>query len=181
MLDSIKYHICDVFLEELDKVTTSLQEQEDGTDPQQNVKLPLLPLLKPFIHAAAHAHNPTLYKRIDAEVLGPLLSDTLQLSTPTTEKGSGRKDHDDLKWRNIIAASCTSALPAKANEDGAAPRIPMHAAASIRAEIIGQLYEEASKPSAAQACRTKIYKMQLEERNRVEEFEEEWGRLPTDK
>ena len=31
MLDSIKYHICDVFLEELDKVATSLHLEEDGS------------------------------------------------------------------------------------------------------------------------------------------------------
>lgn len=147
-------------------------------EQQQDRTIPLLPLLKPFIHAAAHAHNPALFKRIDAEVLGPLLSDTLHLSTPTKE-GKGREDDEDLKWRNIIAASCPSSPSSKekAKEDGS---VPAHAAAKIRAEIIAQLYEEASTPSAALACRTKIYKMQLEERNRVEEFEEEWGRLPTD-
>ncbi|KAL1740962.1 nucleolar protein,Nop52-domain-containing protein [Schizophyllum fasciatum] len=62
---SLTYHVCDVYLEELDKAIAS---REDDIPPA-----PLAILISPFLHLACRTINLRTYARVESTVLKPLL------------------------------------------------------------------------------------------------------------
>lgn len=65
---SLTYHICDVYLEELDKVIAAASSSDPSLAPA-----PLFPILEPFYALAARTANNVTYKHVQATVLEPLL------------------------------------------------------------------------------------------------------------
>lgn len=102
--DSLTYHLCDLYLDELEKVMQSLHEEaeEGGVEEDEDAELPLVPtleLLGPFVDALATAKSKAMYERIWAGVLGPLLDDTLVASARddgfSDEEGDDQDDEDE--------------------------------------------------------------------------------------
>lgn len=62
--DSITYHVCDIFLDELESVVA-----EDAAD----VTIPILPLLSPFLELAATSTSKRVHERVMTAVINPFL------------------------------------------------------------------------------------------------------------
>ncbi|WFC95767.1 hypothetical protein MBRA1_002421 [Malassezia brasiliensis] len=60
--ESITYHVCDIFLDELERVA----EAEEG-------RIPMLPLLIPFLGLAAKSTSKRVYERVMGSVITPFL------------------------------------------------------------------------------------------------------------
>lgn len=65
--DSITYHLCDIYLEEVEH---SLSDQEDA-----EVRVPILDLLAPFMELAATSQSKRMFDRVMASVITPFLSE----------------------------------------------------------------------------------------------------------
>ncbi|KAI3622843.1 hypothetical protein CBS14141_004427 [Malassezia furfur] len=60
--ESITYHVCDIFLDELERVA----QAEEG-------RIPMLPLLIPFLSLAAKSTSKRVYERVMGSVITPFL------------------------------------------------------------------------------------------------------------
>jgi ribosomal RNA-processing protein 1 len=135
------YHVCDVYLEELDKACQGLEEEETA--------LPVAALIQPYIVLAATCHARLHYDRIFKSVLAPLLDDCL-----VAEKGLTRsKDKQEAFSRCHF------------------PSVFKHAAQSptdVRKQVYAALFKEASQSTSAEARRRQIYKLFRDEQDRLD-------------
>lgn len=73
--DSITYHVCDIYLDELE---TSIAEMED-TD----ATVPMLELLSPFMELAATSQSKRVFDRVMTNVLTPFLEECDKRASPS--------------------------------------------------------------------------------------------------
>ena len=181
---SIRYHIVDIWLEELSKVVLSLRQEakaavEASSTSSSNLsekknRLPLLELLQPFIRAIALTDAKVLYGKIYAGIFEPLLRAT-----------------ETIGAESLADAAHTTVLPillASTNGDyatGSGPDGDQDVAAvarpsrieGLRSELIKALYAEAGQETCRGSNRHKLYAIHISERDRVETLEDE-GVLP---
>ena len=112
--DSLTYHLCDIYLDELEKVLEAVHdaanenaEADEEKDEEKEEELPLVPtmeLLLPFVDALATAKSKAMYERIWSNVFDPLLQDTLrasardgddELSELASDASDAEEDDDD--------------------------------------------------------------------------------------
>ena len=112
--DSLTYHLCDIYLDELEKVLEAVHdaanenaEADEEKDEEEEEELPLVPtmeLLLPFVDALATAKSKAMYERIWSNVFDPLLQDTLrasardgddELSELASDASDAEEDDDD--------------------------------------------------------------------------------------
>ncbi|QRV80305.1 ribosomal RNA processing protein 1 [Ceratobasidium sp. AG-Ba] len=151
---SLSYHLSDIYLEELDKVLE--------TSDNQSIT-PLTTLIEPFINIAARTPNKITYERMQTALIGPLL-DALAAranAAETHETGSSRKrKRTSESYPNLISSVCT---PTPEEKDGVNKE-----ARAVAKEILGDIFEAAGKDDAKDANRRKMYALW---KARTEEFD----------
>ncbi|WFD44173.1 hypothetical protein MPSI1_002839 [Malassezia psittaci] len=84
--DSIRYHVCDIFLDELESISGKNDE-----------KIPMLPLITPFLELAAKSTSKRVYERVMSCVISPLLNAAKQ------EIAQKQSDYPQLLQRAVVA------------------------------------------------------------------------------
>ncbi len=132
---SVTYHVCDVYLEELDK---ALATATDSLPPT-----PLSTLLSPFMNLAAQTKSPVTYQRVYSTVLEPLYS---ALGNQTVEVGTKRKGVEP-PFAHIMANSC---LSHPKEETKMSP-------VRLRKALLKEMFDTASLPNTRETNRRKLY------------------------
>ena len=155
---SLPYHLADIYLEELDKASSSSQ---DSSPPPA----PLTSILDPFFSLAARTPAKMTVQRIESALLEPLFNALdSALSSAASENKSDEEDEDEdednsrsrkrprlsksPEFPNIIAHSC---VVGEKGDDASG-------AADLRKGLLKRLFEVASEESTRDANRRKIYK-----------------------
>lgn len=176
--DGITYHLADVYLEELERAASTVDEEEDGAPSES---LPLLVLLQPFITTMAACHSPLVYDRITNEVIGPIMKDCLAFQEQEEEKtrsekkrkatsqkaGSKRRKADQHLSEEETSdedevSSCQFAnVLQQSGKSGA----------ELRRDIFEAIFQIASRSDSLDARRRRLYKMCKDEEDRLEDEE----------
>ncbi|VDC01952.1 unnamed protein product [Peniophora sp. CBMAI 1063] len=154
---SLAYHLCDIYLEELEKVLRR-QTSEEDEDEDRNLA-PLPDLLSPFVSLAARTPTKATVQRIQDTVLSPLLSalaSSLSPSSPThsdsEEDNEGgrrakRRKVDDDEYGDIVRGSCASV----GGGEGSTGAGALHAA------VMNLVWDTATKEDARDSNRRRLY------------------------
>lgn len=131
---SLAFHICDIYLEELDKTL-------GASSP---APAPLSTILSPVFTLAARTQTNTTYKHIQETILEPLLT-ALKASQAG---GPPNPKHPRLKsgYSNLVLNACIS------NTNGGAV-----GAAKLRQALLRRVFEVASEESTRDSNRRKMY------------------------
>ncbi|KAF8746815.1 Nucleolar protein,Nop52, partial [Rhizoctonia solani] len=153
---SLSYHLADIYLEELDKALDTNDEDH---------KLPLITLLRPFINLSACTPNKITYSRMQTALFTPLLDALVSRATPLDSDdidSQRRKRKRSLEtYPNILESicKCTSeagATPSTGNSQDAAK------------DILNAIFEVAGHIDTKDANRKKMYALW---KQRMEEIE----------
>lgn len=136
---SLAFHICDIYLEELDKALSA-------TSPSP---IPLSVILLPFFNLAALTQANTTYKQIQSTIFDPLFT-ALKTPRPNSEEPSSRKRPrlEQASYPNLVLNACVS--DSKGGPvDGA----------KIRKALLRQMFDIASEERTRDSNRRKMYAM----------------------
>ena len=175
--DGITYHLADIYLEELERATSTIDGEEDGT-PAKDV--PLLALLQPFISTMATCHSGLVYDRIANEVMDPLLKDSLALQG--SERTKKRKAISQKASSKRKKADKVVSEEESSDEDEESSCQFSHllrhtgiagagAGAELRRKIYEAIFQTASRSDSLDARRRRLYKMCKDEEDRLEDEE----------
>lgn len=152
---SLAYHLCDIYLDELEKVLAS--SEEDETDEERNL-VPLPALLSPFVILAARTPTKATVSRVQEAVLTPLLSAWASSLSPPSPAQSD-EDHDDDgrrakrrrlgvdEYGDIVKGSCT----------GLGDGEESTGARALHAAVMKLVWDTATKEDARDANRRRLY------------------------
>ncbi|PWN35242.1 Nop52-domain-containing protein [Meira miltonrushii] len=155
--NGLMYHVCDIYLEELDKALSMEAEEEDDTKT-----VPITSLLKPFIDMAAACHASQHFDRMLKAVIVPYLDDCLVSETEQNARN------------NVDRASKRQKRSTDGGSQCEYPNIFKRANASateLRSQVFSELFDVASRAESVEARRRRIYKMCREEEERLEDEE----------
>ncbi|KAL4400327.1 rRNA processing protein [Malassezia pachydermatis] len=156
--DSLTYHVCDIYLDELERAASQL-------DPVPAI--PVLDLLTPFMDLAATSRSKRIYERVMTSVLTPFL-DACAARIPSSEQPrKRRKVHQDaatdvdLAYPHVLAhstletpahgAHATDRLTPATSEDPAALY------RTLKQEALRRIVAAASSPDTYVPSRRKLY------------------------
>lgn len=155
--NGLMYHVCDIYLEELDKALSIESEEEESAE-----SVPVTSLLKPFIDMAASCHSSQHFDRMLKAVIVPYLDDCLvseaeqgaKINNDRANKRQKRSTGDDSQcdYPNIFKRADKSAT-------------------ELRSQTFSELFDVASRAESVEARRRRIYKMCREEEERLEDEE----------
>ncbi|CAK5264494.1 unnamed protein product [Mycena citricolor] len=144
---SLAYHICDVYLEELEKALASSRDTDSDSTP---APAPLCTVLSPFLHLAARTLTKTTYARVEAEVFKPLFSSLVPSSVAEDPHPAKRIRLDPQAWDSgyptIISNSCFD----DPSTGVAEPLV-------VRKRLLQRLFEVAGEPETRDASRRRLY------------------------
>ncbi|KAF8684573.1 Nucleolar protein,Nop52 [Rhizoctonia solani] len=153
---SLSYHLADIYLEELDK---ALDTNDDDH------KLPLITLLRPFINLSACTPNKITYSRMQTALFTPLLDALVFRATPldsdNIDSQQRKRKRSSETYPNILESicKCTSqagATPSTGNSQDTAK------------DILNAIFEAAGHIDTKDANRKKMYALW---KQRMEEIE----------
>ena len=172
---SITYHVTEIFLEELEKAVTSVQDQsdsdnEDEADDEDDVALiPVSSVLAPFVKLASETQTKKTYTAVMENVFAPFLDDTLRAAAreaadDNDEEEDEEDDEGEVQYAMTLAlAEPVTVSPTDEDEEqegeGEGPL-------AIRASVFQQLFSAASSPTADQARRAALYAFYRTEQER---------------
>ncbi|KAF8514747.1 Nop52-domain-containing protein [Gautieria morchelliformis] len=143
---SLAYHLADIYLEELDKVS-SLPSKEASA-------VPLCTMLSPFLNLAARTNSNVTYTRIQTSLFDPLISELSSASTSSTESPVDRSEParkrsrlTDPPFRHLVHNS--------RGDDSQTAITPLE----LRSLIYQQIFEVASREETRDVNRKKLYAM----------------------
>jgi len=142
--DSITYHVCDIFL---DEVEHSLVELED-TD----VTVPILELLSPFMELAATSQSKRMFERVMASVLTPFLSECERRASHDMQDRKRRRVESEAS--EPLYDSIFSRVQAEADDDEDDEDNTM---ASIHKQALQRVVAVASGSDTYAPSRRKLY------------------------
>ncbi|KZV76929.1 Nop52-domain-containing protein [Peniophora sp. CONT] len=153
---SLAYHICDIYLAELEKVlaSASSSEEEEEADEDRNLA-PLPVLLSPFVSLAARTPTKATVQRVQDAVLTPLLSALASSLSPSPaqsdEDEDGRRAKrrrvDDDEYGDIVRGSCT----------GVGEGAGSTGARALHGSVMKLVWDTATKEDARDANRRRLY------------------------
>ncbi|WFD36746.1 hypothetical protein MCUN1_003633 [Malassezia cuniculi] len=130
--DSIAYHVSDVYLDELERVTS------------EDEKLPLIPLIMPFVELAAKSTSRAMHERVMNTVIEPLLEDFERIERVATSRKKQRVEVE-TRFNSIIGAMNDVDGDAKTK------------AGRVRHEILHTLFTVASGEDTYAPSRRRLY------------------------
>ncbi|KIY43769.1 Nop52-domain-containing protein [Fistulina hepatica ATCC 64428] len=145
---SLAYHLADIYMDELDKVCSSLPR--DAPEPRP---VPLYTVLEPFFLLAARTLNKTTYSRIQSSLFDPLFEALRPEDRPSGAKRqkvdahTASKAQDAGYYPHLLANVCVDDPSAQRCVD----RI------SLRQSIARKLFDVASDSGTRDANRRKMY------------------------
>lgn len=154
--NGLMYHVCDIYLEELDKALLFESEEKESV---KNV--PITSLLQPFFDMAASCHSSQHFDRMIKAVVIPYLDDCLVAEAEQKSKNDNRankrqkrstEDDSQCDYPNIFKRAETNAT-------------------ELRSQAFSELFSVASRTESVEARRRRIYKMCKEEEERLEDEE----------
>jgi ribosomal RNA-processing protein 1 len=131
---SLAFHVCDIYLEELDKTLAV-----PSPSP-----VPLSAILSPFFTLAAHTQTNTTYKHIQETILDPLFTALKPLQAE--EPSSGKRPRLEPSYSNLVSNSCVSDT-----KEGALDAV------KLRKALLRRLFEVASEEGTRDSNRRKMY------------------------
>ncbi|TDL28058.1 Nop52-domain-containing protein [Rickenella mellea] len=143
---SLTYHVCDVYLEELDKVFALHTDDSEDVPPA-----PLSILVDPFIHLAARTSSNITHQRIQSAVLIPLFN-ALSVPAPSSpDELAHRHTTDDYlstnpTYHHLIGNACL-----QSPEEGKI-RVDL-----LKKGLLQSMFDIASGPDTRDANRRKLY------------------------
>ncbi|WFD00326.1 hypothetical protein MYAM1_003074 [Malassezia yamatoensis] len=146
--DSIRYHVCDIFLDELESVSGKNDE-----------KIPLLPLITPFLELAAKSTSKRVYERVMSCVITPLLD---AAKKEIVQKPS---DYPQLLQRAVVAVEDDGDESENDSDDDSAdeqqhtdsPNQDIRRIVSVRRSILRAAFLIASGSDTYAPSRRKLY------------------------
>jgi ribosomal RNA-processing protein 1 len=138
-------HLSDVYMEELEKAISASSEDS-------STLVPLSTLLDPFLSLMAQTSNNSVYKRIEASLLKPLLDDLNTVSRSESEPMLKRARIEPKLYPNLIARTFT-----------VIPQAPGSVDQSVRRSILRNMFEIASRQETKDVRRRKMYRLWKEE------------------
>ena len=142
--DSITYHVCDIYLNELEKAVSL-----DG-----ETRIPILALLMPFMELAATSHSKQMYNRVMESVLTPFLTLCEQRMQPQDERRKRRKVDEDEEetYTHIFARMRDDEDEDDEDEDD-------EGVARIRRHALRRIFAAASGSDTYAPSRRKLYEL----------------------
>lgn len=167
--DGITYHMCDIYLDELNKAAAQSQG-DDGAESRgaTSQPLPILQLLQPFVDLAATCVSSLVYDRIVGSVLQPYLDDLL--TTQIVEGALAEMSHEKAEKIGIDYLAVTQGA---AKCSGGRSPMADQFSDELRRTIFAALFSAASASTSFEPRRRKLYRMCKDEEERREEEEEE--------
>ncbi|MCO5613867.1 hypothetical protein L7F22_068145 [Adiantum nelumboides] len=157
--NGLMYHVCDIYLEELDKALLIESEEEEGEEAKD---VPVTSLLQPFVDMAASCHSSQHFDRMMKSVIVPYLDDCLvseaEQETKESENRASKRqkksidDDSQCDYPNIFKRADTNPT-------------------ELRSRAFSELFSAASRTESVEARRRRIYKMCREEEERLEDAE----------
>ena len=141
---SLKYHLADVYLEELDKVLTSYSEASDNDAPP---RAPLDTLIAPFLTILARTPSNHTFERVTSTILEPLIQ---SFAPPGATEPPSKKRRRLLgtEMMSLVDNSCVSSSPMTAPADKS----------SIHQALLKQVFAVASEQDTRDSNRRRLYK-----------------------
>jgi len=147
---SLKYHLADVYLEELDKVLTSYSEASNSDDNHPSTpgppRAPLDTLIAPFLTLLARTPSNHTFERVMTTVLEPLIQ---SFAPPGTAEPPSKKRRRLLgtEMLSLVDNSCISSSPAATDKS------------SIHQALLKQVFAVASEQDTRDSNRRRLYKL----------------------
>ncbi|CAE6514668.1 unnamed protein product [Rhizoctonia solani] len=160
---SLSYHLADIYLEELDKALDT--NDNDG-------EIPLVTLLKPFIHLSARTSNKVTHGRMQTALFTPLLDALVaHATTPGVEVADSqrrKRKRSSETYPNLVESVCKSKAQPGCAPSAANPQ-------DVAKEILKAVFEAAGHTDTKDANRRKMYALWKERMEEIEGAPEEDG------
>ncbi|KAK4053533.1 hypothetical protein OIV83_001701 [Microbotryomycetes sp. JL201] len=158
--DSLAYHLCDISVDELEKVclsastSTSTSSSSSSSSSTQH-DVPLVALLQPFLHTMAISPTSTMFKRVTDNVVEPLLQETL----PEAEAvGSKRKKRKLLNAEGVEDVKYTG-IYSRAKEGSSRDMTLSDERRNVGVSLLQAVFEMAGKETTTDVNRRRMYKL----------------------
>lgn len=165
--DGLMYHVCDIYLEELDKAVAQ-RDADAERQKAERVYVPATMLLQPFFETVARCHAAHHFDRMMKAVVMPYLDDCLlrtEEQKAQSHRSTKRQRRQDVADEQVEERESACEFPSLLRQAGKAPDL-------LRKEAFAKLFAAASQPTSVEARRRRIYKLCKDEEERLEEEED---------